>query len=86
MCWKVSFGAQRLSVIRKSTIREQKMYCVYGNSGRYIYLGALFGGGPLLGGSVNGGSTVDVWGYDREFCSSSSSPSSRVTQKPNNIK
>ena len=31
-------------------------------------------------------SIVDVWGYDREFCSSSSSPSSRVTQKPNNIK
>ena len=38
-------------------------------------------------------SIIDVWGYDREFCSSSSppsppppSPSSRVTQKPNNIK
>ena len=34
------------------------MYCVYGNSGRYIHGGALFGGGPLLGGSVIGGSTV----------------------------
>ena len=37
-------------------------------------------------------SIIDVWGYDREFCSSSPSPSppppppSRVTQKPNNIK
>ena len=37
-------------------------------------------------------SIIDVWGYDREFCSSSSPPppppppSSRVTQKPNNIK
>ena len=41
-------------------------------------------------------SIIDVWGYDREFCSSSSpspsppppspSPSSHVTQKPNNIK
>ena len=40
-------------------------------------------------------SIIDVWGYDTEFCSSSSppppppppspSPSSRVTQKPNNI-
>ena len=34
------------------------MYCVYGNSGWYIHCGALFGGGPLLGGSVIGGSTV----------------------------
>ena len=34
------------------------MYCVYGNSGRYIHGGPLFGGGPLLGGSVIGGSTV----------------------------
>ena len=36
-------------------------------------------------------SIIDVWGYDREFCSSSSPPpspppSSRVTQKQNNIK
>ena len=32
-------------------------------------------------------SIIDVWGYDKEFCSSSSSsPSSRVTQNPNNIK
>ena len=34
-------------------------------------------------------SIIDVWGYDREFCSSSSSsspPPSGVTQKPNNIK
>ena len=43
---------------RLSAIREQKMYCVYGNSGRYIHGGPLFGGGPLLGGSVIGGSTV----------------------------
>ena len=34
------------------------MYCVYGNSGRYIHGGPLFGEGPLLGGSVIGGSTV----------------------------
>ena len=34
------------------------MYCVYGNSSRYIHGGPLFGGGPLLGGSVIGGSTV----------------------------
>ena len=34
------------------------MYCIYGNSGRYIHPGPLFGGGPLLGGSVIGGSTV----------------------------
>ena len=34
------------------------MYCVYGNSGRYIHGGPLFGGDPLLGGSVIGGSTV----------------------------
>ena len=33
------------------------MYCVYGNSGRYIHACPLFGGGPLLGGSVIGGST-----------------------------
>ena len=35
-------------------------------------------------------SIIDVWSYDREFCSSSppspSPPPSRVTQKPNNIK
>ena len=35
-------------------------------------------------------SIIGVWGYDREFCSSSSPPSSppssRITQKPNNIK
>ena len=30
------------------------MYCVYGNSGRYIH------GGPLLGGSVIRGSTVII--------------------------
>ena len=36
------------------------MYCVYGNSGRYIHGDPLFGGGPLLGGSVIGGSTVCV--------------------------
>ena len=34
------------------------MYCVYGNSGLYIYGGPLFRGGPLLGGSVIGGFTV----------------------------
>ena len=34
------------------------MYCVYRNSGRYIHGDALFGGCPLLGGSVIGGSTV----------------------------
>ena len=34
------------------------MYCVYGNSGRYIHGSPLFGGGLLLGGSVIGGSTV----------------------------
>ena len=34
------------------------MYCVYGNSGRYIHSGPLFGGGPLLGGSVIGGSIL----------------------------
>ena len=37
------------------------MYCVYGNSGRYIHASPLFGGGPLLGGFVIGGSTVDVY-------------------------
>ena len=37
---------------------EQKMYCVYGNSSWYIHGGAFFGGGPLLGGSVIGSSTV----------------------------
>ena len=47
------FGIRRLSAIR-----EHKMYCVYGNSGRYIHGGPLFGGGSLLGGSVIGGSTV----------------------------
>ena len=47
------FGIRRLSAIR-----DQKMYCVYGNIGRYIHVGPLFGGGPLLGGSVIGGSTV----------------------------
>ena len=31
-------------------------------------------------------SIIDVWGYDREFCSSSPPPPSRITQKPNNIK
>ena len=30
-------------------------------------------------------SIIDVWGYDREFCSSSSSFPSRVTQKLNNM-
>ena len=30
-------------------------------------------------------SITDVWGYDREFCSSSSSSSTHVTQKPKNI-
>ena len=40
------------------------MYCVYGNSGRYIHGGPLFGGGPLLGGSVIGGCTV----YDLSYC------------------
>ena len=34
------------------------MYCVYGNSSCYINGGPLFGEGPLLGGSVIGGSTV----------------------------
>ena len=50
---------------RLSAIREQKMYCVYGNSG-YIHGGPLFGGGPLLGRFVIRGSTVQVsktvWG------------------------
>ena len=36
------------------------MYCVYGNSGWYIRGGPLFGGGPLLRGSVIGGSTVYI--------------------------
>ena len=36
------------------------MYCVYGNSSWYINGGSLFGGGPLLGRSVIGGSTVYV--------------------------
>ena len=40
------------------------MYCVYGNSGRYIHGGPLFGGGPLLGGSVIGGSTVATLNYN----------------------
>ena len=32
-------------------------------------------------------SIIDVWGYDREFCSSSPPPPpSCVTQEPNNIK
>jgi hypothetical protein len=30
-------------------------------------------------------SIIDVWGYDREFCSSSSSSSS-ITQKPKEMK
>ena len=47
------FGIRRLCVIR-----EQKMYCVYGNSSWYIHGGPLFGGGPLLGGSFSGGFTV----------------------------
>ena len=40
------------------------MYCVYGNSSRYIHGGPLFGGGLLLGGSVIGGSTV-IHAYNR---------------------
>ena len=47
------FGIRRLSAIR-----EQKMYCVYGNSSWYIYDGPLLGG-LLLRGSVIGGSTVN---------------------------
>ena len=43
---------------RSSAIRKEKMYCVYGNSSWYIHDGLLFGGGPLSGGSVIGGSTV----------------------------
>ena len=39
-----------------SAIREQKMYCVYGNTGTSNG-GTLYRGGPLLGGSVIGGST-----------------------------
>ena len=35
------------------------MYCVYGNSSWYIRGGPLYGGGPLLGGSVIGSPTVD---------------------------
>ena len=34
------------------------MYCVYGNSSCYIHGGALFVGGPLLGGCVIRGSTA----------------------------
>ena len=34
------------------------MYCVYGNSCWYIHDGPLFGGDPLLGGYIIGGSTV----------------------------
>ena len=34
------------------------MYCIYGNSSWYIRGGPLYGGCPLLGGSVIGGSTV----------------------------
>ena len=40
-CKKVSFGTQRLSVVRNSevfAIREQKMYCVYRNSCWYIHI------------------------------------------------
>ena len=48
------------------------MYCVYGNSGRYIHGGPLFGGGPLLGGSVIGGSTV-VHELDESHSTSGSS-------------
>ena len=44
------------------------MYCVYGNSDRYIHGGPLFGGGPLLGGSVIGGSTVSNWLTSIKFC------------------
>ena len=36
------------------------MYCVNGNSSWYSDCGPLFGGCPLLGVSVIGGSTVDV--------------------------
>ena len=46
-------GIQTLSAILK-----QFIYCVYGNSGRYIDCCPLCGRCPLLGGSVNRGSTV----------------------------
>ena len=39
------------------------MYCLYGNSGGYIHGDSLFGGCPLLGGSVIGGSTVLLYCY-----------------------
>ena len=48
-----------LSGIRRlSAIGEQKMYCVYGNSGWYTDCCPLYGRCPLLGVSVIGGSTV----------------------------
>ena len=31
-------------------------------------------------------SIIDVWGYDREFCSSSSSPSTSIAKKPKEMK
>ena len=57
----VSFGARRLSVVRNSelsAIREQLMYCINGSCGRYIDCCPLYGRCPLLGVSVNRGSTV----------------------------
>ena len=43
------------------------MYCVYGNSSRYIHGGPLFGGGPLLGGPL---SEVPLYQlYERMQCS-----------------
>ena len=50
------------------------MYCVNGNSSWYINCRPLFGGCPLLGASVIGGSTVYHFRYlvfsrDRRFSS-----------------
>ena len=63
----VAYSTQRLSVIRNSeAVRYSgavNQYFVYGNSGWYIHGSPLFGGGPLLGRSVIGGSTVLARSY-----------------------
>ena len=57
----MSFGARDLSVVRNSEVVSCKW-----NSSWYINCRPLFGGCPLLGVSVIGGSTVSVI---RLFCS-----------------
>ena len=44
------------------------MYCVNGNSSWYIICRPLFGGCPLLGVSVIGGSTVYAHARDTVYC------------------